>query len=177
MSSSPLPSSRLLNVTSIALKILIFLNLACVVFFIGLMIFSFVVQTPLTAQLTKAYGASAPELVVLLRTILLAGLACIWPVHIALTRLRAIIGSIGEGQAFSLANAARIKLIGWALLATQLLDLCFGAIAWRARSLEHGPVFDWQPSVTAWLAVLLLFILAKVFEQGAIMRDEIEGTV
>jgi hypothetical protein len=30
---------------------------------------------------------------------------------------------------------------------------------------------------TRWLGVLLLFVLARVFEQGARMRDELEGTV
>ena len=36
---------------------------------------------------------------------------------------------------------------------------------------------DWKFSPTRWVAVLLLFVLARVFEQGARMREELEGTV
>jgi hypothetical protein len=36
---------------------------------------------------------------------------------------------------------------------------------------------SWGFSLTRWLAVLLLFVLARVFEQGARMREELEGTV
>jgi hypothetical protein len=32
-------------------------------------------------------------------------------------------------------------------------------------------------SITGWLAVLLTFVLARVFAEGARMRDELEGTV
>jgi hypothetical protein len=32
-------------------------------------------------------------------------------------------------------------------------------------------------SLTGWLTVLLLFVLARVFEQGARMREDLEGTV
>ena len=32
-------------------------------------------------------------------------------------------------------------------------------------------------SVAGWLAVLLSFVLARVFAEGAQMRDELEGTV
>ena len=36
---------------------------------------------------------------------------------------------------------------------------------------------DWSFSVTGWLAVLLLFVLARVFDHGTRMRDDLEGTV
>jgi hypothetical protein len=36
---------------------------------------------------------------------------------------------------------------------------------------------DWSFSFAPWLAVLLLFVLARVFEHGAWMRSELEGTV
>ena len=35
----------------------------------------------------------------------------------------------------------------------------------------------WSFSATGWLAVLLLFVLARVFNEGAEMRYELEGTV
>ena len=36
---------------------------------------------------------------------------------------------------------------------------------------------SWEFSLTRWLAVLMLFVLARVFEQGARMREELDGTV
>ena len=32
-------------------------------------------------------------------------------------------------------------------------------------------------SITGWIGVLLLFVLAQVFEQGARMRADLDGTV
>ena len=32
-------------------------------------------------------------------------------------------------------------------------------------------------SVSAWLAILLTFVLARVFAEGARMREDLEGTV
>jgi hypothetical protein len=36
---------------------------------------------------------------------------------------------------------------------------------------------NWSFSLTRWIAVLLLFVLARVFEQGARMREELAGTI
>jgi hypothetical protein len=32
-------------------------------------------------------------------------------------------------------------------------------------------------SINGWLAVLLTFLLARVFAEGTLMRDDLEGTV
>ena len=32
-------------------------------------------------------------------------------------------------------------------------------------------------SISGWLAVLLAFILARVFAEGALMREDLEGTI
>ena len=40
-----------------------------------------------------------------------------------------------------------------------------------------GIHIDWSFSFTPWVAVLLLFVLARVFEHGARMRADLEGTV
>ena len=47
-----------------------------------------------------------------------------------------------------------------------------------ATALEHeGPLVTYAIEVTRWLAVLLCFVLARVFESGARMREELAGTV
>jgi hypothetical protein len=52
-----------------------------------------------------------------------------------------------------------------------------GVIAARTRSAVQELDINWSFSITPWLAVLLLFVLARVFEHGARMRAELEGTV
>jgi hypothetical protein len=62
------------------------------------------------------------------------------------------------------------------LLVIQLADLGFGLARVAANAL-HIDYLDWQPSFTGWLAVLIAFVLAQVFERGAAMRDDLDGTV
>lgn len=55
--------------------------------------------------------------------------------------------------------------------------LAVGAIVAGVSTTAHPLDIDWNFSLTRWLAVLLLFVLARVFEHGTRMRDELEGTV
>lgn len=96
--------------------------------------------------------------------------------HIILTRLIAMIDDLRAGHPFVSVNAARLRHIAWALLAIQLLDLAFGLVSIRA-SAATGAYFGWSFGITGWLAVLLLFVLARVFEGGAAMQDELEQTI
>ena len=76
-----------------------------------------------------------------------------------------------------MANAARLQKIAWAVLALELMHLAVGAIAAGVSTTAAPFDIDWSFSPTRWVAVLLLFVLARVFEQGAQMREELEGTV
>jgi len=88
----------------------------------------------------------------------------------------AMIDSVSLGEAFAAINAVRLRQIGWAVLAAQIIDLAYGYIGpWLTRS--TGEYFGWSFSLTGWLAVLLLFILARVFEEGAAMRTELSEVV
>jgi hypothetical protein len=80
------------------------------------------------------------------------------------------------GEPFSRVNAARLKTIAWALLATQLLDLGFGIVVGEMQSAIGTPL-PWSFGLTGWLAVLMLFVLARMFAHGAEMQDELAATV
>ena len=84
---------------------------------------------------------------------------------------------MGLGDPFVAANAHRLQSIAWALLALQLLGLLIGAIALGVSSPNYPLKLETSASLTGWLAVLLTFILARVFTAGAKMRDDLEGTV
>jgi hypothetical protein len=96
--------------------------------------------------------------------------------------LRRIVRSVGEGDPFVPVNAVRLARMGWTVLAGELLSIPVGAaVVWIANMVEDRDHVsagdDFGPSGTGLLLVLVLFILARVFRQGAAMRDELEGTV
>ena len=67
--------------------------------------------------------------------------------------------------------------IAWALLGLQLVSVVIGGIAKSVSMPGHPLHLDAGFSLTGWLAVLLTFLLARVFAEGARMRDDLEGTV
>jgi hypothetical protein len=53
-------------------------------------------------------------------------------------------------------------------------------IGWIGKSIasKQFPLhLDAGFSVNGWLAVVLIFVLARVFAEGALMREDLEGTV
>lgn len=119
----------------------------------------------------------ADQLVLGLRAIALIGLAAV-PVHyVVLKRLLAIVQTVRAGDPFVAANAARLRAIAWALVALQLLGLIVAAIAKAISTPAHPLHLDAGFSINGWLAVLLMFLLARVFAHGTLMRDDLAGTV
>jgi hypothetical protein len=118
----------------------------------------------------------SPMTAMTMRMIMVLGILSVPLAHLVLTRLRAIIETVQPGP-FILANADRLRTMGWALLGLEVLHLGVGISA-KALALRGQPAgIDWGFSATRWLAVLLLFVLARVFEQGTRMREDLEGTI
>lgn len=98
-------------------------------------------------------------------------------------RLRAIINTVGDGDPFAPANAERLNLMAWLLLAAQVLTwplIAVGLPLVRWASKLEGVTISGDFSgldLTGVLMVLVLFILARVFRHGAAMREDLEGTV
>jgi hypothetical protein len=111
------------------------------------------------------------------RLIMAIGIGSAPLTHILLTRLLAIVETVRRGDPFVAGNAARLQTTAWALLGLELLHLAVGAIAAAVSSASQPLDLDWNFSVTGWLAVLLLFVLARVFDHGTRLRDDLEGTV
>lgn len=112
-----------------------------------------------------------------LRAIAVLGLVGVPLNDLVLRRLRAIVETVREGDPFVTSNADRLRAIAWTLLALQLLSIVIGGVG-KAISTPENPVhLDAGFSINGWLAVLLTFILARIFAEGARMRDDLEGTV
>lgn len=96
-------------------------------------------------------------------------------------RLYDIVVSVDAGDPFTPVNAERLRAMGWLSLAGQLVFLPVAAIGefltpYLARLGEtYQADFGIDPGGV--LLVLLLFILASVFERGSELRDDLEGTV
>jgi hypothetical protein len=122
-------------------------------------------------------GRANVRLITAMRLVMAIGMAAAPLTHLVLTRLLAIVETVRLGDPFVAGNAARLQMTAWALLGLQLLHLAVGAVAAAASSSSQPLDLDWNFSVSGWLAVLLLFVLARVFDHGTRMREDLEGTV
>lgn len=153
------------------------LNLLMGGFILALLIATLVAEGPVMAALGVPSAQFNPELFIGMRLIMVLGVCAVPIVHFVLTRLLAIVQTVSVEDPFVLANAARLQSIAWALLVLELMNLAVAAVANSIASTAVQLNIGWDFSVTRWLAVLLLFVLARVFEQGVHMREELEGTV
>jgi Na+-transporting methylmalonyl-CoA/oxaloacetate decarboxylase gamma subunit len=174
--SRPVPSSAALPIAYVVLRILIVLN-----WLMGAAILALLVALPNEQWIMSAFKLSpspeAERLVMGLRAIAVLGLAATPLNHVVLKRLLAIVETVRGGDPFVAANAARLQAIAWVLLALNLLSIVIGAIGNAISSPAHPVDIDAGFSINGWLAVLLTFLLARVFAEGALMREDLEGTV
>ena len=174
--STPASSSAALPIAYVVLRILIVLN-----WLMGAAILALLVVTPNEQWIMAAFRLSpspeAERLIMAMRAIAVLGLVGIPLNYVVLKRLLAIVVTVRAGDPFVAANAYRLQAIAWALLALQLLSLVIGAIAKAVSSPAHPLHLDAGFSINGWLAVLLTFVLARVFAEGTLMRDDLEGTV
>ena len=89
--------------------------------------------------------------------------------------LRRIFTTLTAGDPFHPDNVARLRLIGLMLAGLELGRYAFWAVsAWLLSGVnEREP----KLSLTAWFSVLVVFVLAEVFREGARLRREAELTI
>ena len=169
--------SAVLPIAWIALRILIALN-----WFGGVMIFALLTATIVAQDWTfRALGitpeSGIPQMIMGLRAIAALGLIGVLFNNAVLTRLRKMVETVRLGDPFIADNAYRLNAIAWFLVALQLLSLVIAAVG-RTISTPQNPVaLDAGFSVNGWLAVILTFVLARVFAEGTLMREDLEGTI
>jgi hypothetical protein len=88
--------------------------------------------------------------------------------------LRRIFVTLTAGDPFHPDNINRLRLIGLILAGLELGRYAvWGIGAWLPWVKEVRPSF----SLTAWFSVLVVFVLAEVFREGARLRREAELTI
>jgi len=174
--SNPASSSAALPIAHPVLRILIVMN-----WLFGAAILVLLLVMPneqwIMASFKLSPGPEAERLVLGLRAVAVLGLAAIPLNYVVLKRLLAIVETVRAGDPFVAANAHRLQTIAWALLALQLLSMVIGAIGKAISTPAHPVHLSAGFSINGWLAVLLTFLLARVFAKGALMREDLEGTV
>jgi hypothetical protein len=112
-----------------------------------------------------------------LRAVAALGLVTIPLNYAMLKRLLAMVETVRGGDPFVSRNAERLYAIAWILLALQVLSMVIGGIGEAISTPQHPVDLDAGFSVNGWLAVLLTFVLARVFAEGTLMREDLEGTI
>ena len=176
MSTQPAPDT--LGVSRNILRILIPLNAAWCVFILGMLIATVVAPDFMMRGLgfDPATDTSHPFWFGV-RFIMVIGIVAAPITHTILARLLAIVDTVRDGDPFVIDNAVRLQKIAWAVLGLELLHILVVIVATNLSTPDNPIDIGSKFSITRWLAVFLLFVLARVFEQGARMREDLAGTV
>ncbi|HYD45997.1 MAG TPA: DUF2975 domain-containing protein [Phenylobacterium sp.] len=107
---------------------------------------------------------------------LLAAALYVGGVLVIVGELRRIFSTLTAGDPFHPDNVTRLRIIGGMLAALEIgrhivAELSRMLIDAEIRSVDSGL------NLTAWFAVLVVFVLAEVFREGARLRTEAELTI
>lgn len=167
------PNADALSVSHKVLRVLIAANWIFGAGILALLISTFVAPE----WVARALGTDGgPRLILGMRLIMLVGIVGTPIAHAILSRLLSIVETVRIGDPFVSENASRLQSIAWAVLTLELGRFIVVGVA-KSISTATRPIQIETLSVTPWLAVLLLFVLARVFDHGARMREDLEGTV
>ena len=168
--------SAALPIAYVVLRILIILN-----WLLGAAILVLLLVSPNEQWIMSAFkltpSPDTTRLIWGLRAVAAIGLLAIPLNYMMFKRLIAMIETVRAGDPFVAANAYRLQAIAWVLLVLQILSMIIGGIGEAISSPTHPVDLDAGFSANGWLAVLLTFILARVFAEGTLMRADLDGTV
>jgi hypothetical protein len=169
--------SAALPIAWVTLRILIILNWLYGACILAILTFSFVNEPFLLRALGFGSPTENPALVWGIRAIAALGLLAV-PLNLAvLKRLVAMIQTVRSGDPFIATNAYRLQAIAWFLLGQQVLSVIIHFVGKAVSTPAHPLHLDAGVSPGGWLAVILTFVLARVFAEGTLMREDLEGTV
>jgi len=160
------------------LRALVVLNIAVGLLLLGLLAFTFTNEALFVSSTMKRFPDADAEGVLLAARWSLAFIGPVMVVaHILFRKLLAILASVADGDPFTPVNANRLQTVAWCLLALQLCDIGFGVTSSLLDKAAGEGVGGWSFGLTGWVAVLLVFVLARVFREGTRLRDEAELTI
>ena len=171
------PSSTALSIAYGGLRILIVLNWLYGAVVLAILVGMFAAEHWMMTALGVPPAAQSGPLIIGMRAIAALGLVAV-PLNLGLLkRVVAMVQTVRAGDPFVAATAYRLQAIAWFLLGQQMLSLVIGLIAKSVSTPGHPLHLDAGFSPSGWLAVILTFVLARVFAEGTLMRENLEGTV
>ena len=96
-------------------------------------------------------------------------------VTVVIHRLRQIFTTLTAGDPFHPANVIRLRLIGLMLVTLELTG--YAISAGQVWLFPSGTREETVFSLSSWFSILVVFVLAEVFREGARLRREAELTI
>jgi len=171
------PSSVALPIAWVALRILVVLNWVFCACILALLIYTFIDEPWTMKALGVAGFSDAHQVMWSMRAVAALGVAAGPLTYLILKRLLAMIRTVRVGDPFVAANAYRLQAIAWLMVALQLISIAIGGIGKAISTPEHPFHLDAGFSLNSWVAILLIFVLARVFAEGTLMREDLDGTI
>ncbi|WOE75928.1 DUF2975 domain-containing protein [Alterisphingorhabdus coralli] len=148
--------------------------------------FLFIFSGPMLEGLAEVF-VNKPDILLIsaIAGFMAAGVFTLILAYFFIQRLRMIVESVSEGDPFIPVNAVRLRGMGLAILAIQALSF-FGQFIFAGVIAAYGGVqasadvdfeINAEIPLQGILLGLLLIVLARVFDHGAAMRSDLEGTV
>jgi hypothetical protein len=159
------------------LRLLIKLNVILGILIFALLTASLIAGEPVMRALGLPPSPDSGRMIFSMRGIMVIGILGTPVLHLIYTRLLTIVETVSDGDPFVVENAERLQTIAWSIVVLELMHVAVVVLAngvtVGTQKVDIGGKF----SIAPWLTILLLFVLARVFDQGARMRDELSGTV
>lgn len=177
---SRIPKDPLLLVARLLLKFFIILfSAALVARLIAALAISFPYAQRQIADFGLADGAKPWDFTQRLAVMLVLVLVLFGGVFLFALFLRKVMDTVSTGDPFTSENADRLQNMGWIMVVlTFAIPPIPYVIDWINELLEEkSTANNLEFSGNGLLLALVLFILARVFRQGAAMRSDLEGTV
>ena len=172
MSDTPF---RALGASRVLVRIMQAFNILAGVAIVGFMVASFLFQPLILEVFSKRPTSDPGAIIAALRVWIVLAAPMLIAVHILLSKVLEVVETVGLGAPFVAENAARLKTIAWCLLIVQIFGLACGVMAGVMNA--AGSHIEWHFSLTGWLAVMLLFVLARVFEEGTRLRSDLDAMI
>jgi hypothetical protein len=171
------PSSVALPIAWVTLRILVVLNWVFCACILALLVYTFINEAWTMKALGVAGFSDAQQVMWSMRGVAALGVAAALPTYLILKRLLAMIRTVRVGDPFVAANADRLQAIAWLSVVLQLISITIGGIGKAISTPEHPFHLDAGFSLNSWVAILLIFVLARVFAEGTLMREDLDGTI
>ncbi len=94
---------------------------------------------------------------------------------VVFNRLRRVFATLTQGDPFQPQNVGRLRVIGLALVALEVVG--YGLKMALAFALPGRAAAGFSLNLTAWFAILVVFVLAEVFREGARLRHDAALTI